>query len=226
MSGLDERLAWLPDALAWTSGVAAEAASAHPGVPALLVAVGLVTLALGARARRPLAALGAGLLAAASAGLASGTLEPLTGLEPRTLGGLAALAGAAAGVALPAAFPALAGALPGALAGAGLAPEPQRLLAVGVGALAGAVLGLLLARPVAAVAAAALGAGVLALGVAGGAAALGAGRALVTHPAALLGLAGILAVAGFAWQLPTAWSPPARPSRPPGEADRAADGEA
>jgi hypothetical protein len=225
MSVLDDRLGWLADASAWTSGVAAEVASAPWAVAALLVAVGLDTLGLGARARRPLAAVGTGLLAAGAAAALSGPLVAATGLEARTLGGLAALAGAVAGAAVPPAFPALAGALPGALGAAAISPEGQRLLALGLGAAAGAVFGLLLARLVAAAVASAVGALVVALGIAGAIASLGVGRALVAHPAALLGLAAVLAVAGVAWQLPTAWSPaPAPRPRPEGAAGDAEDG--
>jgi hypothetical protein len=214
------------EAHGWVAGVVAEVAGAPWPAAAALLGVGLVVLAVGARARRPLAAVGGAALGVA----ASVTLgEPVTraaGISTATLSGIAAtVAGAACGV-LPLLFPALAGALPGALGAAAMAPPDQRPLALGLGAAVGAALGLVLARWLAAAVAGCVGALASVIGLAGLLHGLGAGRALSAHPVAVLAASVVLAVAGTAWQLPTAWVAVAGGGSPKGGRAGKAEGEA
>jgi hypothetical protein len=79
------------------------------------------------------------------------------------------------------------------------------------GAVLGALLGVLAARPVAAAVASGVGALAVAVGAEGALRETSPGRALLSHPSAILAVAIILAVAGTAFQLSRAWGK-ARPS--------------
>lgn len=199
--------------LGWVEALAGEVASAPWPVAAALIALGMVQLAAGARARRPIAVIGGAAVGALAASAFGGPLAEFTGLSGRSLTGVAAaVAGGLCG-AFPPLFPAAGGALPAALAAAVLAPEAQRSLAMGVGLVAGAAGGLLAARLVAATVAATVGALAVALGLAGALHHAGVQRALAAHPASLLAVAVVLAVAGVALQLPGAWRKPAPSTR-------------
>jgi len=205
------------DLLGWTGALAAEVSSAPWPVGALLFALGLVELAAGARLRRPVAVVGAAAVGSLAASVFREALGALTGLSEGALRGVAAAAAGGLCAAFPPLFPAAAGALPGALLAAALAPEPQRPLALGLGAAAGAACGLVAARPVAALVAASIGAWAASLGVAGLLRHAGARPRMDAHPAAVLAVAIVLAVAGFAFQLPSAWRKGATSARKGGE---------
>jgi len=173
-----------------------------------LLAAGAVTLAAGARARRPLAAVGGAIVGAAAGAAAAAVLEGRGGIPPLALTALAAAAGALAGGLFPPAFIFGAGALPGALVGLAFPVQGHTAL----GALAGVALGgaaaVLLARWVAAISAAGLGAALVAAGLF---AAFGRSEpllALASHPLALAGVLAVLTVAAAAFQHPSAWAPP------------------
>jgi len=205
--------------LGWVGALAREVAAAPWPVAAALAVLGAVQLAAGGRARRPIAVVGGAVVGVVAASAFGGPLADLTGLSGRALAGVAAaVAGGLCG-AFPPLFPAAGGALPAALAAAVLAPEAHRPIAVGLGAVAGAAGGLVAARLVAAAVAAAIGAFALALGLAGALQHAGVGRALAAHPAALLAVAVVLAVAGAAFQLPSAWRRPSARAGPAEPAD-------
>jgi hypothetical protein len=73
------------------------------------------------------------------------------------------------------------------------------------GAALGALLGILAARPVAAAVASGAGAMAVAVGAAGALRGTTPGRALLSHPSAILAAAVVLAVAGTAFQVSRAW---------------------
>jgi MFS family permease len=189
----------------WTAALAAEVARAPWPVAAALLALGLVQLALGGRPRRPVAVIGGAAIAALGGSLFQAPLGQLTGLSAQAIRGVAAAAGGSVCGAFPILFPIAAGSLPGALAAAALAPEAQRPFALALGAAAGAAGGWVLARWVAAAVAASSGAWAVSLGLAGALQHLGAGLKVAAHPAFLLATTAVLGVAGFAYQLPTAW---------------------
>jgi hypothetical protein len=205
------------EAVRWVGGVAGEVVRAPWLAAVAMVAVGVVTLALGARLRRPIATLGGALVGVGAALAFSEAVASPLGLSPASAAGVAAAVLGAACFAFPPLFPAVAGALPGALAARGIAPADQQALALGLGAAVGAAVGAVLARLVVAAVASAIGAMVLALGVAGLLAHAGAGEMLLSHPVALVGLAAVLAVAGVAFQLPRAWPAGAAARRPAAE---------
>ncbi|HVP66870.1 MAG TPA: hypothetical protein VMT17_06375 [Anaeromyxobacteraceae bacterium] len=204
MSASTEFPAAARDLLSVTGALAEEVAKAPWPVAALLLALGLVELAAGARLRRPVAAVGGALLGALAASAFRDALEGLTGLSAATLRGVAAAVSGGLCAAYPPLFPAAAGALPFALAAGAIAPEAQRSLALGLGGAAGAAIGVVAARPVAALVAAWIGASATALGLAGLLRGAGAPR-MAAHPAAVVAAAAVLTVAGFAYQLPSAW---------------------
>ena len=193
------------DAGSWAAGVAGAVGAASWFIQAAVVLAGLVALLFGARARRPVAALGAAGVAAAAASWLGAPLGSALGLSSSMLAvSSAALAGALAAL-LPPIFPVLAGALPGALLADLLAPTDRRLEVLAIGALLGAVVGFLAARLVASLIASAVGAMAVAVGATGALLATTAGRAVHDHPVAILAIALILAVAGAAFQYPNAW---------------------
>lgn len=211
------------DAGSWAAGVAGAVGAASWPIQAAVILAGLVALLFGARARRPVAALGAASVAAAAASWLGAPLGSALGLSPSMLAvSSAALAGAIAAL-LPPIFPALAGALPGALLADLLAPTDRRLEVLAIGAVLGAVAGFLSARLVASVIASAVGAMAVAVGATGALLARTAGRALHDHPVAILAVALILAVAGAAFQYPNAWGRSAAgPARKRGDPRRVA----
>ena len=210
------------DVAAWCAGVAREVGSS-PVLAAAVVAAGILVLLAGARARRPVAALGAAAVGAIAAGVLGGPAARALAISPSLLAATAAgVAGAAAAV-VPQVFPAFAGALPGALVAEVFAPAGRHLEVLAVGAALGAVGGFLLARLVASLAAASAGAVAVAVGGAGALRATAPGKALLDHPVAILAVAVLLGVAGAAFQYPRAWGrgdagaksplrPPPRPS--------------
>jgi hypothetical protein len=193
------------DAGSWAVGVAGAVGAASWPIQAAVILAGMGALLFGARARRPVAALGAASVAAAAASWLGAPLGSALGLSSSMLAvSSAAVAGALAAL-LPPIFPVLAGALPGALLADLLAPTDRRLEVLVIGAVLGAVAGFLSARLVASVIASSLGAMAVAVGATGALLATTVGRALHDHPVAILAIALILAVAGAAFQYPTAW---------------------
>ena len=201
----------LRDAGGWAAGVASELGGSPWPVPAGVAVAGLVVMLFGARARRPVAVVGAAGVAAAAVHWVGARAGAPMGMAPSTLAVVSAAVAGAVSAFVPQLFPALAGAVPGALLAEFLAPADRRLEVMAAGAVLGAILGVLAARPVAA--AVASGAGALAVAVGAEGALLGTspGRALLSHPSAMLAVAVILAVAGTAFQLSRAWGE-ARPS--------------
>jgi len=206
MSGPPDLLAaGLRDAGHWAAGVAREIGAGSPLLGGAVVLAGLVVLLVGARARRPVAVVGAAGVAAVAVRLLGREAGAALGLSPAALPAVAAAVAGAAAAIVPQVFPVLAGALPGALLGELLAPAGRRVEALAAGAALGAVVGFLAARLVASAAASLAGALAVAIGASGALRATPPGRALLAHPTALLAAAVILAVAGTAFQLPRAW---------------------
>jgi hypothetical protein len=174
-------------------------------VPVAVVVTGLAILLVGARARRPVAVVGAAALGAVSAAWLGPGVPALAAMSGPALAAAAGLVAGALAAAIPQVFPMLAGALPGALLGDLLAPDGRRLEAVAAGALLGALVGLLAARWVASATAAGVGALLFAIGGAGLLRDTGLGRSVVRHPVSILAVATVLAVAGAAFQLSRAW---------------------
>jgi hypothetical protein len=195
-----------------------------PGAVALL-AVGAVMLAVGARARRPLAVVGGAIVGAAAGAAVSALLGGRLGVPPLAATAVLAAAGALAGGFFPPAFIFGAGALPGALVGLAFPAQGH----AEVGALAGIAFGgtaaVLLARWVAAIAAAGIGATLLAAGLFAGFGRSEPLRALAAHPLALAGILAVLTVAGAAFQHASAWAPLRRAygGPPPDEAPTVAE---
>jgi hypothetical protein len=189
----------------WAAGVAGEVGAAPWPVSAAVVLSGLMVMLFGARARRPVAAVGSAGVAAAAATWLGAPVGTSLGLSASMLAASsAAVAGAFAALAPPI-FPMLAGALPGALLADAFAPADRRLEVLAVGAALGAVVGFLAARLIASLAASAAGALAVALGAAGALRPTAVGRALQDHPVAILAAVVVLAVSGAAFQFPTAW---------------------
>jgi hypothetical protein len=195
----------LRDAGGWAAGVASELGRSPWPVPAGVAAAGLVVMLLGARARRPVAVVGAAGLAAVAAQWMGTRAGASLGMAPSTLAAVSAAAAGSVAALVPQVFPALAGAVPGALLAELLAPADRRLEVLVAGAVLGAILGILAARPVAAAVASGAGALAVAVGAAGALHGTGPGRALLAHPSAMLAAAIILAVAGTAFQFSRAW---------------------
>jgi hypothetical protein len=202
-------------------GVAALAATLVPlgpaaGVP--LAVMGALGLTVATRWRRPLAIAGGAAIGALAAlalrGLAAAHLGLSAGATALLLGG----AGAAAGAALPGAFPFAAAALPGALLGAQVPLAGRSALGAAAGGLVLGLLGLAFGRLVAAAFASACGALLLALGVVASFGRTEAARELAGRPAALVGAALVLAIAGVARQATGAGTttPVAPAARSPG----------
>lgn len=195
----------LRDAGHWAAGVAREIGAASPWLGGVVVLAGLLVLLFGARARRPIAIVGAAGVAAVGVRLLGREAGEALGLSPTALPAVAAAVAAASAALLPQVFPVLAGALPGALLGELLAPTGRRLEAVAAGAVLGAVVGFLSTRIVASAAASLAGALAIAVGAAGALRATMPGRVLLAHPTALLAATIVLAAAGTAFQFPRAW---------------------
>ena len=204
-SALDAFGGAVHDAGSWAVGVSGAVGAASWPIPAAVVLAGLVALLFGARARRPVAALGAAGAAAAAASWLGAPVGSALGLSPSMLAAWSAAVAGALAALLPPVFPALAGALPGALLAGLLAPADRRLEVLAVGAVLGAVAGFLAARLIASLVASAVGAMAVTLGAAGALGATNVGRALHDHPVAILAVAVILAVAGTGFQYPNAW---------------------
>ena len=193
------------DAGSWAAGVAGAVGAASWPVQAAIIVAGFVALLFGARARRPVAALGAASVAAAAASWLGAPLGSALGLSPSVLAVSSAAAAGALAALWPPIFPALAGALPGALLANFLAPTDRRLEVLAIGAILGGVAGFLASRLVASMIASSVGAVAVAVGATGALLATTVGRALHDHPVAILAAAVILAVAGAAFQYPRAW---------------------
>jgi hypothetical protein len=166
-----------------------------------LLLLGLACLAVGARWRRPLAfAGGAGMGSLAGLGLAG-----LLGLSGPLLPALGAAALGGAAVAFPSLFPFAALALPGGFLGAAAGLAGTRWIGALIGSLLLGGLGLMAARLVAALAAGLLGAGLVGAALLGSASRLPWLAPLARRPALLAGLLTVLAVAGAAFQVSSAW---------------------
>lgn len=186
------------------------------GVP--LAAGGAAALVAGARHRRILAVAGLAAVGALASAALRTPLSAHLGLSAPVGAALLGGAGALAGLLLPAAFPFGAAALPGALAGL-LVPLGGRPAAgAAAGALLAGIFGLLLGRVVSATAAALGGAFALGLGLLACFRESPLARELAGRPAALLGFALVVGIAGAALQLsrPPATSPAAPAARSPG----------
>jgi hypothetical protein len=195
----------LRDAGGWTAAVASELGRSAWPVPVGVAAAGLVVMLFGARARRPVAVVGAAGVAAVAVHWVGARAGAPMGMAPSTLAGVAAAVSGALAALVPQVFPALAGAVPGALLAELLAPADRTLEVVAAGAVLGALLGVLAARPVAAAVASGAGAMAVTVGTAGALRGTPPGRALLIHPSAMLAAAAILTVAGTAFQLSRAW---------------------
>jgi len=207
----------LREAGRWASGVASEFGGSPWPLSAGVVAAGLLVLLVGARARRPVAVVGAAGVAAMAAHLLGEPASAALGVPVSTLAVASAAVAGAVAVVVPQVFPALAGALPVSLLAGLLAPTERKLEVLAAGALLGGVLGVLAARPVAAAVASGVGALAVCIGAAGALRGTGPGRALLAHPTGILAAAAILAVAGTAFQLSRAWGRGGKPSpgKPP-----------
>jgi hypothetical protein len=190
-------------------GIAAVAGALVPlgpvaGVP--LVAAGLVALTVATRHRRALATCGTAALGALAAVALRGALAAHLGLSVTPAAILLALGGGLAGAAAPAAFPFAAAALPGALLGAQVPLAGRSVLGAAAGGVLSGLVGLAFGRLVAAAFASACGGLLVALGLLASFARAPLARELAGRPAAVAGLALVLAVAGVAFQ---AAAPPA-----------------
>jgi hypothetical protein len=231
MSGPPDLLAGsLRDAGHWAAGVAREIGAGSPLLGGAVVLAGLVVLLFGARARRPVAVVGAAGVAAVAVRILGREGAEVVGLSPAALSAVAAAVAGASAAIVPQVFPVLAGALPGALLGELVAPAGRRLEVVAGAAALGAVLGFFAARLVASTVASLAGALAVSIGAAGALRATLPGRALLAHPTALLAAAIVLAAAGTAFQLPRAWgrgdagSPPGKVKLPRDLASRSDEG--
>jgi hypothetical protein len=200
--GLEARIAEAGEGVAWL----AEAARRLPWPGALLlVAAGLWLLAAGARNRRVIAALGGAAAGAVWALAFRGSLSARLGFPAPTLAGIGAGLAAIVSALFPPAFPLLAGALPGAIVGARVPLGGSATAGVAGGALVGGVIAAVFAELVAAWTAASLGAAA----VLGATLSLWSRRPwtgeLVAHPFALVAIGAVMAVAGAAFQLGSAW---------------------
>lgn len=207
----------LHEALGGLGRLAQGVSAAGPLAGAALLAAGIVALTVALRAPRPLAAAG-GAIVGALAGLAvKGTLALHFGLAPLTSAVAGAAVVALACGAFPPLFPFAVGALPGALLGVLVPLGGRGVLGAAAGALVAGVVALVFGRPLTAGFAAVTGgllagAGLLAL--------LGGSplaRELGGRPFALLGFAVVTGIAGAAFQLarregPAGGSSPARTS--------------
>jgi hypothetical protein len=183
-----------------------------------LLALGLLALVAGARWRRPLALVG-GACVGSLGGVGVAGLLGLSGMLLPAIGA-AALGGAA--LALPPLFPFAALALPGAFLGAGAGLAGGRWLGALIGSFLLGGLGLLGARFVAAATAGLAGAGLVGAAILGAANRLPPLEPLSRRPVLLAGLLTVLAVAGTAFQVGSAWSATGgwrRASKPSLEAD-------
>jgi hypothetical protein len=200
-------------------GIAALARALVPLGPAAgapLAALGLAALTVATRNRRALAILGTAI-AGALAGLAlRGHVAAHLGASAATAAIALGLIGGAAAAAVPALFPFAAAALPGALLGGQVPLAGRALLGAAAGALLAGLVGLALARLVAAAFASACGGLLVAVGVLAAFGRTPLARELADRPAAVAGLALVLAVAGVAFQATTREDPAARsPGSPP-----------
>jgi hypothetical protein len=198
-------------------GVAALAGALVPlgpvaGVP--LAVVGVVALTLATRRRRPLAICGMAAVGALAALAVRGLAADHLGLSAGPTVIVLALAGAAAGAVAPAAFPFAATALPGALLGAQVPLAGRSAFGAAAAGLLGGVVGLAFARLVAAAFASLCGGLLVALGVLAAFGRTPLARELAGRPAAVAGVALVLAVAGVAFQGATSREDPA--ARSPG----------
>jgi hypothetical protein len=205
--------AWFATALRQAVPLAARLGGLPLVLLSVLLAAGALLLLFGARRRELVASLGGAGLGWLGGFAAAGALE-LGGSLAGPLG--AAILGGGA-LAFPSLFPFAAGAVPGALAGARFPVAGQPALGAAIGVLLLGGLALLGARIVAAVAAGLLGAAACGAALAGLSRHLPELRPVVDRPTLLLALVVVLAVAGAAYQSPTAW--PARARKGRGEAD-------
>jgi hypothetical protein len=201
-------------------GIAALAGAIVPLGPAAgapLAVAGLVALTLATRNRRALAIAGTALVGALAAVALRGFVAAHLGVGAAPGAIVLALAGAGAGAATPAIFPFAAAALPGALLGAQLPLAGRAAFGAAAGALLAGAAGLALSRYVAAAFASACGGLLVAVGVLAAFGRSPLARDVAGRPAAIAGLALVLAVAGVAFQATTTREDPAArsPGSPP-----------
>jgi hypothetical protein len=204
----------LPDLFAAVAALAGAALPLGVAAGAALALGGLGALTVATRQRRVLAAIGGALLGALAALALRGWFSAHLGLPVGFMAAVLAAVGAAGGAALPVAFPFAAAALPGALVGMQVPLAGRPAFGAAAGALVAGVVGVVLSRAVAAAFAAACGGLLVALGLLAAFGTSPLARELAERPAALLGFALILAIAGAAFQL--ARSPEAPADRSPG----------
>jgi hypothetical protein len=198
---VSDPVAWLARLLRQAPGLAARLEALPLWALAVLLALGGFVLAAGARWRRPVAAVGgSGAGALAGVGVAG-----LLGLSAGVLPAIGALALGGAALAVPSLFPFFAGALPGAFLGAMAMPGGASWLGAVIVSFLFGGLGLLGARLVAAATAGAAGAGLVGAALLGAASRLPALAPLARWPVLLAGLLTVLAIAGAAFQLSSAW---------------------
>ncbi|HSN92026.1 MAG TPA: hypothetical protein VLS93_12420 [Anaeromyxobacteraceae bacterium] len=182
-----------------------------------LGAAGLWLLLDGAHRRRPIAAVVGGVAGALVSAVLGTWARARFGVSPAALTAAAALALGAAAAAFPPLCAFAVGALPGALLGSLLPLGGSELAGALVGALVGGVVATLQAAPVAAAAAASLGAALLAGAALSALGARPAGAELAERPFVVLGLVGVVAVAGANFQARRAWR--SGPGLSPGQED-------
>ncbi|HZZ84880.1 MAG TPA: hypothetical protein VFE30_10110 [Anaeromyxobacteraceae bacterium] len=186
---------------------------------AVLLLLGAGALAIGARQRRAVAALGGALCGFAGAQFFAAFIAPLD-LAPEIAGygGAALLLGACA--AFPPLFLLLAGALPGALLGEHLPLAGHAWWSTAIGAALGGALGLLVPRLLAACTAAAVGAALACTGLVALSVQVPALELLVRRPFLMAGLWATITVSGAAYQLHAAWGGGEQGPRPAGKPSR------
>lgn len=178
-------------------------------VPGLVVAAGVFALLAGARWRLPVSAAGAG----AAGALAGVALSAWLGAPPLASSALGAALLAGGALLLPALFPFALGALPGAFLGArlDLVGHPAASAALGAALLGG--LAILAARPLAAAFAGLSGAALVGAGLVGLDRAWPPLAEVTGRPVALAAVLLVLAVAGAAAQVGSAWGAGPRKKR-------------
>ncbi len=201
------------DLLAGVAWLAARLLSAGITAGAPLVLVGLAALTVSGRARRALGAGGCALVGALAAVALRVPLAAHLGVSALVAAAVLGVAGAVAGFALPALFPFAAAALPCAWLGGQVPLAGRAAFGAAAGALLGGLLGLAFARLVAAAVAALAGGLLLALGLLAAFGETPLARELAVRPAAVVGFALVVGIAGAVLQFSR--SPEAPAARSP-----------
>ncbi len=178
------------------------------GVAAVGLA-GVGALLAGARFRRPLAVAGGAAVGWLAAASVPSWVANNVGVSRQTLSVVALALLAVGGGLFPALFIFAAGALPGGFVGASFPIDGSAELGAAAGAAVAGVVALFFARWVAAIAGAALGAAMLSAALLAAGDSWPALRVLSDHPSTAAALLAVLTIAGAAFQIRTAWLPPA-----------------